>query len=566
MPNRKKQFVFPGAVRWPPVGQVTPGGGVGGPRIVMSNYSIAENAANGTTVGTLSVSGGSGSYTFSKVSDPDSKFTLTTATLTKAAALDYETATSHLVTFSASGTGNPPNAVIAIQVTNVLEVTLGALTIDDQTAEPGVAWSATITGKTSGSTITATSSDGTVLSVVSTTVSGTFTVEGTPNVTLHETHVDGSNSPRDSVIAVTVSDAETINAPVDVEAVEPVTNPPTFNMQSDFTAPGDVQAGDIPQTQFDSAGTIYSGTAVTILDDPPDFSGAGLPTLAAGDHTARFRYVRDEGGPGEVIGAWSTPADFEIVSAYDADAQAIFDEFTTPADDTRKGHINTLVLALKSASAWTILDRLFVYAAADSQAALVNWKNPGTSTGTVNNAPTFTADKGYTTNGSNSDVSMNFTASTDGVNYTQDSACFGSGSLTEGIQDATDQGADPFGSNKASLSMRGAFGGDFFAGRINNGGGDVIIVANTVGKARFAVNRSSSSSIQGYKNGSQIVIDNGINSTGLPATDMRVGSYGGAVYAARQYTHSFAGASMDGTKQAAFDAAIAAYLTAVGAT
>ena len=38
----------------------------------------------------------------------------------------------------------------------------------------------------------------------------------------------------------------------------------------------------------------------------------------------------------------------------------------------------------------------YMYAAADSQAAKINWINPGTYNATEVNSPTFTADRGFT--------------------------------------------------------------------------------------------------------------------------------------------------------------------------
>jgi hypothetical protein len=187
-----------------------PSKGVGGPQIVLSASSQTENTTIGTTIGTLSVVGGTGTWTFSKTADPDSAFTLTSGALKNAIVFNYETKTSYSVTIQATNGTLTINRTITISVTNVLEVTLNALSIDDNTAVAGDAWSATITGKTSGSTITATSSDGTVLTVVGTTVSGVFTVAGTPTITLHETHPDAT--ARDTGIGITTSWAVTLNA------------------------------------------------------------------------------------------------------------------------------------------------------------------------------------------------------------------------------------------------------------------------------------------------------------------------------------------------------------------
>lgn len=81
---------------------------------------------------------------------------------------------------------------------------------------------------------------------------------------------------------------------------------------------------------------------------------------------------------------------------YDAATEAIAAAFTTPPDEARKILIDDCVLALKSGGIWTKLDGLYGFAAADSQAAKINWVNPGTYNCTEVNAPSFTADRGFT--------------------------------------------------------------------------------------------------------------------------------------------------------------------------
>lgn len=65
------------------------GGGSGhsGPTIVLSNNTISSTASIGTTVGTLSVVGGTGSYTFTLTSNPGSLYVISGSNLNVAAAL-----------------------------------------------------------------------------------------------------------------------------------------------------------------------------------------------------------------------------------------------------------------------------------------------------------------------------------------------------------------------------------------------------------------------------------------------------------------------------------------------
>ncbi|MGU3286441.1 beta strand repeat-containing protein [Methylobacterium mesophilicum] len=85
--------------------------------------------------------------------------------------------------------------------------TLSALTLSPLTATAGSAYSGIITGKTSGSTVTASSSDGTALTVTGSTVTGTFAAAGSPTVTLSEALPSATNTPRSSTASLTISAA-----------------------------------------------------------------------------------------------------------------------------------------------------------------------------------------------------------------------------------------------------------------------------------------------------------------------------------------------------------------------
>lgn len=103
--------------------------------------------------------------------------------------------------------------VIPFSITLTGGITLAALTLSGLTATAGQPWSGTISGKTSGSTITATSSDGAVLSVSGNTVSGTFLSNGAITVTLVESYSGALNSGRASPSVVSVSPALVVVPP-----------------------------------------------------------------------------------------------------------------------------------------------------------------------------------------------------------------------------------------------------------------------------------------------------------------------------------------------------------------
>lgn len=100
------------------------GGGTGVAFITISASSQNENTSIGTTIGTVSVVGGSGTYTFTKIADPDSAFTLTGAVLKNAISFDYETKAIYSVVIHAdNGAGSVLNRMFSITVNNVDDTT-----------------------------------------------------------------------------------------------------------------------------------------------------------------------------------------------------------------------------------------------------------------------------------------------------------------------------------------------------------------------------------------------------------------------------------------------------------
>jgi hypothetical protein len=86
---------------------------------------------------------------------------------------------------------------------------LDPLIATPKTVVHGVAYSGTVSGTTTGSTLTATSSDSTTLTVTGTggtrTVAGTFSAAGTPTITLTETLAGASNTPRVTTFKLNVT-------------------------------------------------------------------------------------------------------------------------------------------------------------------------------------------------------------------------------------------------------------------------------------------------------------------------------------------------------------------------
>jgi hypothetical protein len=90
--------------------------------ILLSASTIPEDASVGDPVGTFSVSGGSGSYTFTLTDDAGGLFAIDGDGFEVAGALDYETAASHSITVEAdNGVDTPISRSFTITVTDVAE-------------------------------------------------------------------------------------------------------------------------------------------------------------------------------------------------------------------------------------------------------------------------------------------------------------------------------------------------------------------------------------------------------------------------------------------------------------
>lgn len=107
------------------------------PGIRLSSNTLTENSAQGTAVGTLSVVGGTGTYTFTLSDSAGNRLQVAGANgvdlQAGATVTDYETATSHNITVHAdNGAGSTFDRTFTIFVLDVAEG--GAAVTDDDWA------------------------------------------------------------------------------------------------------------------------------------------------------------------------------------------------------------------------------------------------------------------------------------------------------------------------------------------------------------------------------------------------------------------------------------------------
>ncbi len=248
------------------------------------------------------------------------------------------------------------------------------------------------------------------------------------------------------------------------------------------------------------------------------------------------------------------------VSPYDPASDAIFASFVTPPTTARKVLIDDCVKALKAAGVWAKLDALYAFAAADSQAAKINWKAPGTFNCTEVNAPAFAADQGFT-GASTKYLDSGFNSTTAPTpKYVQDSATIFGWSLTT---------TDLVGALVGKL-LDDAFiiphrtAQSHFA--LNQSGGGLVSIASTTALGFFSGSRPNSSSMLSYKDGAlRATTPSGSQTSTAPVNAKIVFLTSQAVQWAGQIAAGGFGQSLDATEQTALYNALNAYLAGVGA-
>jgi hypothetical protein len=191
-----------------------------GPHIVLDTTDVPEQDAEGQEVFTASISGeytGTPAWSLSGIDNAYFSIHATTGVVTLDASLDYDNElqrTKYITIAVADITPLPttnPRA-FTINVTNVLEVTLAALTLDDANVSLSASVGdlvGTLQDVSSGSTLSLIDTDGNQFALDGEDIEvgvGTL-IEGVQSITVRETHPDASNSPRDSIIAITVAEA-----------------------------------------------------------------------------------------------------------------------------------------------------------------------------------------------------------------------------------------------------------------------------------------------------------------------------------------------------------------------
>jgi len=232
-------------------------------------------------------------------------------------------------------------------------------------------------------------------------------------------------------------------------------------------------------------------------------------------------------------------------------------------DGTHTAAYQNLICGLVSDGVWSKLDDLHILAAADSATALTNLVSSCCGASAVN-SPTFSADHGYTGNGTSSYINTGYNPTSVGGNYTQNSASFGVYVLT-----GRTSGADYCEIGVTNVAMNSA---DFFPWAADGNtyaevnANDSAHAASVV-KGMWVLTRTGASAVATRHNGSSF-------STSTTASVATIGANfflfaknnaGSAIYfSADQISAYFGGGGLTSTQMDAVASRINGYMTALG--
>ena len=233
---------------------------------------------------------------------------------------------------------------------------------------------------------------------------------------------------------------------------------------------------------------------------------------------------------------------------------------TVQPDATRKSLINTAIVGLQAAGLWTKCDALYVVAAHTEQAAQLNWKVPGTRTLTKVNTPTFTVDRGYTGNGSNTGIHSNVNVAIYASAYTQNSCHIACWNLTN-----TDANVGDVGDGVGNLHINARTTNEI-RGRVQDATGFPAGIANTDSRGHYLLSRTASNLTTFYKNAGSLGTHANASVAINASMKFELGWAPALTSSTNRQQAAFSlGAGLNGTEVTAFYNILLAYLQGVGA-
>ncbi|HYF53426.1 MAG TPA: hypothetical protein VEA41_04135, partial [Salinarimonas sp.] len=144
---------------------------------------------------------------------------------------------------------------------------------------------------------------------------------------------------------------------------------------------------------------------------------------------------------------------------YHSATDALLARISVAPGNEQRREMDTLIRLLHSSGVWARLDGLHIFAAHTSQAALLNWK-ANQFNGTLVDAPTFTANRGYQGDGVNDRIDLNYNPNSPpaGNKFTLNDAHMGMWSLTD-LPVSTNSNSNDFGAGNSWVGRLGTTAG-----------------------------------------------------------------------------------------------------------
>lgn len=262
------------------------------------------------------------------------------------------------------------------------------------------------------------------------------------------------------------------------------------------------------------------------------------------------------------VGRGAAPSD----GSYTSEAQEFFARMTTQPDDTRKGHINTFIQALKTGNLWNKFDVLYLLAAHGETEAKLNLMSSDYNLTASATPPTFTTDRGFTGVPASSTLltATSYNPSTgSGLKFALNDASMGIWTRTPASYDGATSRMDAY-MGASWLQRRATSSASQYTHRINDGTNGHVILSGGTGDqvGHFTACRTAAAARELFRNGASIntsttastTVSNQLNLLG-----------GGGSFSDAQLSAAYAGKALTGPELVTLHSALNTYLTAVGA-
>ena len=247
-------------------------------------------------------------------------------------------------------------------------------------------------------------------------------------------------------------------------------------------------------------------------------------------------------------------------SSYQAETHAFLNSLFLLPSQTKTDAFDAYISSLKTNGIWTKLDVLDILALDDAQSSVLNWKG-GLLNAQLISTPTFTADRGYTTDGAVTGVDSFYNPTSSGQ-VTLNNAAYTIWSLTPGELASSGIGCQQS-TNLVSITPYNTSGQLGF--RVHDATADVVTNTAATGQGMFSVVRSGATTKLAYLNGVQMGATLATTSTAIPNATFSIGSInGGASFTARQFAMIAIGTARTPTQEANFYSATRTLMTVLG--